>query len=305
MPLLREEAEKLSNNDLVAGVIEEIIDRDEMFAMMPFQRVDGKALVYNREKTLSEGDFLSPNDEIKEGAATFEEITTKLRILAGDVDVDKFLMETMSDTTSQLATQIAEKVKGIARKFQRTLISGDSSTNAKEFDGIDKLASQTGNNLHADGSSGSSGAALTLSHLDELLDMVPNGADALIMRRGTLRALKALWRSAGGNTGGMLQLDNYGISLPAHDGTPILVNDFIPGNVDEGSTSNTCSIYAVRFNEVDGLHGLFGGQSAGIRIEDIGTVQNKDAVRTRVKWYCGLALKSTKSLAALRGITNI
>jgi hypothetical protein len=33
-------------------------------------------------------------------------------------------------------------------------------------------------------------------------------------------------------------------------------------------------------------------------------VQNKDAQRIRVKWYCGLALKSTKSLARLSGITN-
>lgn len=33
MPLLREEAEKLSNNQLVQGVVEEIIDRDDL---LPF-----------------------------------------------------------------------------------------------------------------------------------------------------------------------------------------------------------------------------------------------------------------------------
>ena len=58
-------------------------------------------------------------------------------------------------------------------------------------------------------------------------------------------------------------------------------------------------------NRLDGLHGLYGGDQAGIRIEDIGTVQNKDATRTRVKWYCGLALKSTKSVARLSGVTNV
>ncbi|EXW34610.1 hypothetical protein J889_3896, partial [Acinetobacter baumannii 44327_6] len=36
MPLLREEAAKLSNNQLVSGVVEEIIDKDEMFAFLPF-----------------------------------------------------------------------------------------------------------------------------------------------------------------------------------------------------------------------------------------------------------------------------
>jgi hypothetical protein len=73
----------------------------------------------------------------------------------------------------------------------------------------------------------------------------------------------------------------------------------------EGSGTNLCSVYAVRLNEADGLHGLYGGSDAGLRIEDIGTVQNKDADRIRVKWYCGLALKSTQSLARLAGVSNV
>ena len=48
MPLLKAEAEKLSNNTLISGVIEEIIDRDAMFGMLPFMQVNSKALVYNR-----------------------------------------------------------------------------------------------------------------------------------------------------------------------------------------------------------------------------------------------------------------
>jgi hypothetical protein len=40
-------------------------------------------------------------------------------------------------------------------------------------------------------------------------------------------------------------------------------------------------------------------------VENIGTVQNKDAVRIRTKWYTGLALKSTRSIAGLQGVTNI
>ena len=103
MPLLKAEAEKLSNNDLVAGVIEEIIDRDPLFYLLPFVGTNGKAYVYDRENTLSEADFLDPNDTVNEGAATFTEVTARLRILAGDVDVDKFLQATMSDTNNQKA----------------------------------------------------------------------------------------------------------------------------------------------------------------------------------------------------------
>jgi hypothetical protein len=300
MPLLREVAEKLSQEEMLRGVIEEIIDRDDLLALLPFARTEGKALVYIRELTNSEGAFLDVNEVVPEGTSDVEEVVTKLRIIAGDVDVDKFIDETMSDKNSQLALQIAMKAKGMARTFRRAVVQGNSVTDPKSFDGIEKLVADTGNFFEA----GVNGGAISLSMLDELIDKLQGRRpDALMMRTGTLRALKALWRLAGGNTGGMLQLDNYG-QIPAHDGIPIIINDFIPVKA-QGTTANTCSVYALRLNEVDGLHGLYGGSSAGIRVEDIGTVQNKDATRTRLKWYCGLALKSTKSLAAVKGITNV
>lgn len=300
MPLLRTVAETLSQEDMLRGVIEEIIVRDDLLALLPFSRVDGKALVYIRELTNSEGTFLDVNEVVPEGASEVEEIVTKLRIIAGDVDVDNFLNETMSDTNSQLALQIALKAKGMATTFRRALVTGDSTVNPKQFDGLEKLVTDTGNFIEA----GVNGAAVSLSILDELVDkLTGKKPDAFVMRSGTLRALKALWRAAGGNTGGMLQVDNYG-QMPAHDGVPIIINDFIPVKA-QGSNANTTSIYAVRLNEVDGLHGLYGGASAGVRVEDIGTVQNKDATRTRLKWYVGLALKSTHSLAAIKGITNV
>lgn len=301
MALLKVEAAKLSNNDLVAGVIEEIIDKEDLLAVLPFSQTEGKAYVYNRENTISEGVFVDPNDTITEEASTFTEITTNLRILAGDVDVDKFLAGTMSDVNSQKAIQIAAKAKGLARKFRRTLAIGDNGVNAKEFDGVKALvdAGQTFTDATANGD------PLSLAILDELLDMVPNGADAIMMREGTIRALRALLRTAGGIEPQMIMMENFGRPMLTHNGVPIIVNNFLPGDEVKGASSTTCSIYAMRLNEVDGLHGLFGGENAGIVVEDIGTVQNKDATRTRLKWYCGTALKSTKSLAALTGCTDI
>lgn len=301
MALLKTEAEKLSNNDLVAGVIEEIITKEGLFALLPFAKTTGKAYVYNRETTISEAPFVDPNEALAEGAATFTEIVTNLRIIAGDVDVDKFLNQTMNDTNDQLAIQIAMKAKGIGRTFMNALVNGDNGSNAKEFDGILQLVTDTGNEIAGVGN----GSALDLSMLDELIHLVERGGpDFLMMRSGTFRALKVLWRAAGGNTGDLLQLENFGRPVPAHDGVPIIINDFI-GLETTGTNVNTARIYAIRANEVDGLHGLYGGDSAGFVVENIGTVQNKDAWRTRVKWYTGLALKSTKSMASLNGITNV
>lgn len=300
MPLLKAEAEKLSNNQLEAGVIEEIIDKEDLFAILPFMQVTGKAYVYDRESTLSEATFLDPNEAVAEGAATFEEIVEKLRILAGDVDVDKFLATTMNDTNDQVAIQIGQKAKGLARKFRRTLAVGDNGTAAKEFNGV-KALTDASQMIEA----GVNGNALTFTMLDELLDAVPNGADVLMMRSGTIRAVRNLLRASGGLEPAHVMMENFGRPMLTHNGVPIIVNDFLPGDEVQGSATATSSIYAARLNEMDGLHGIYGGQNAGIAIESIGTVQNKDAWRYRVKWYAALALKSTKSMARLHGVTNV
>lgn len=304
MPLLKVEAEKLSNNQLVSGVIDQIIERDDLFDVLPFTYVVGKAYVYNRENTLGGADFLDPNDTVNESAATFTEVVSKLRVLAGDVDVDKFLDTTMSDTSSQTAEQIAKKAKSVARKFHQTLAVGNATANPKEFDGLSQLAVQAGGTQTV--TAGVNGSALTLAMLDELCDAVPNGADVLVMRRGTIRAFRTLLRATYGTDAVMQQGRNFdGRPMLTHNGIPVIMNEFLAPDETQGTNNNTTSVYALRLNELDGLHGIWGGENAGISVENIGTVQNKDATRYRLKWYCGVALKSTRSIGRLKGLTNI
>lgn len=315
MPLLKVEADKLSNNQMISGVIDELIERDDLFAVLPFVRVNSKAYVYHREDVTSAQNnitvgtglpkFIDVNEAITEGAVPFKEVVAKLRILAGDVDVDKFLQEVESADNDQLAIQIAKKAKAVGRQYHKTLAVGDATANAKEFDGIAALMTNADSNADQTIEAGANGAALTLSMLDQLCDMVPQGADAIVMRRGTLRAFRNLLRVAGGTSAAEFMMPAFGRPMLTHNGLPILCNDFLPADEAQGTNQATCSVYAVRLNEADGLHGLYGGADAGIRVEDIGTVQNKDAVRIRVKWYCGLALKSTQSLARLKGVANV
>lgn len=312
MPLLKVEADKLSQNEMVAGIIEEIIERDDLFAILPFTRINGKAYVYHRETVNgvttvgSSGalpSFLDPNDAVPEGAAEFAEIVTKLRIIAGDVDIDKFLQETESDTNDQLSIQIGQKAKALGRIYHDALVNGDSTVNTKSFDGLRKILSDIGGNQTLN--AGANGASLTLSMLDQLLDSVPNGADVIMMRRGTMRAFRNLLRAASGTSAAEYMMPAFGRPMLTHNGVPIIVNDFLPATETLGTGTNLCSVYALRCNEADGLHGLYGGANAGIRVENVGTVQNKDADRVRLKWYAGLAMKSSRSAARLQGITNV
>lgn len=299
MALLRAEAEKLSVEQLERGVIEEFIERDALWEFLPFMRVDSKAYVYNREGTLATGAWLGPNTDVPESASTFSQVTAYLKILIGDVDVDKFLDATHSDHNSQLAIQIAMKAKGMARQYKQALIVGDDGgdpAGALQWDGLKSIAEGNGNTIDL----GAAGADLSLSMLDELIHTVHHGADALMMNAQMFRKVKDAWRAAGGNTGGMLQINNFGVSVPAHDGTPILINDYIAQ--DQGTGTDCSNIYAVRFNLTDGLHGIYGGDNAGFTVENIGTVQNRDAVRTRIKFYNGLCLKSTNSIGLLQNV---
>jgi hypothetical protein len=300
MPLLLDTAQELSLEQLERGVIEEVIYRDEVFAMLPFTNIEGKSYVYNREDVVAQGAFMAVNTDLEESASTFEQVTATLKIIAGQVDIDKFLLTTMSDHNDQVALQLGQKAKGLGIQYKTAMFAGDSSVNPNSFDGIAKLVDPDQVIL-----AGANGNALSMSALDELKDACFVGQpDAYLMRRGTYRAYKALLRASNGIQPQMIMIENFG-HVPAHDGVPILVSDFIQDNIAQGTTADTCSVYAARFNEVDGLHGIVGGGMGGFRMEEVGTLQNRDAFRYRMKWYTSLVLKSTKALAALKGVTNV
>ena len=299
MPLLKVEADKLTIEDRQRGVIEEIIDNDELFALLPFAQTMDETYSYVREKTLAGGAWFDPYEDLEESASEFDPVAVKLKRLAGQVDIDNFMSEVSSNLNDQVAIQLAMKAKGMGRQFRNDLVNGDSSVNAKQMDGLFKFVTPgqtlgTGN-----------GAAVSFTALDELKDAVKLGADVLMMRQGTWRAIRALNRSMGGNTADHIMLQNFGRPIPAYDGIPVIINDFLPANETQGTNNETCSIYALRLNEVDGFHGVFGGPAAGFRVENVGLLQGKDATRWRMKWYVCTALKATHAIARLRGVTNI
>lgn len=300
MPLLVEEAAKLSIEDRERGVIEEIIDRDELFALLPFKAVADETYSYVREGELPGGAFLDAYEALEESAPTYKSVSTKVRRFGGQIMVDEFMRTVQSSLNDQTALAIAAKAKGMGRDFRNAIVNSANATNPKAFDGLRALvtAEQT---LTA----GANGAAVSFSALDELKDAVARGADCLMMRQGTWRAIRALNRAAGGNTADMMMIENFGHPVKAYDGTPVIINDFIEATETTGSSQATTSIYALRLNEVDGLHGIYSGTRAGLELVDLGLSQTKDAHIWRLKWYAGLALKSTVSVARLKGITNV
>jgi hypothetical protein len=393
MALLKAEAERLSNNILVAGMVETIITEDPLYALLDFERMNAKAMVYNREKALPSTAFLAPGGTVSESSGNTEEVIARLRAIIGDVDVDSFLDETMGNVNNQRATQIAMKTKATSRKFRDAVINGGafSATITSGNPGgnflttVDEVSDPNGEGLgsialdvtantltytapgdaagtavtySANGQyvlksaspsrwvkvtlvaanegganativitiaatneftgvkkftpesqiiyAGTNGAALSFANLDELLDGVRGAKpDVILMARRTIRAYKALLRTTGGIEPAMIMDSRFDKPMLTYSGIPILENEFISTTEVRGSSGAVCtSAYALSLEPGYGVQGLYGGAQAGIRVENIGALETKDAIRTRVKWYTSLKLGSELAVARLAGITN-
>jgi len=306
MALTLAEASKLSNDMLLQGVVETIVKDSPILQELPFIEIVGNGLTYNQEKTLPTIDFYDVGDTWAESTPTFEQKTANLKIMGGDADVDNFLKATRSNLQDLEAAVIELKAKALRDKFEETFIYGDSVANPKQFDGLRKLIDTTtaSNQVIA---AGASGATLTLSMLDELIDAVKGGKpNILLMSRRSRRKINALVRAAGS----MMETDRdkWGNFVQFWDGIPIGVNDWIldthvvSGSVETATTGGTCStIYAFQTGE----GALCGLTSPGhLTVEPIGSLETKDASRTRIKWYVSLALFSSIKTAALIGVQD-
>ena len=293
MALTLAESAKLSNDIVLQGVIETIVLDSPILQALPFIEITGNGLTYNRENTNPAAAFFNVGDTWTEGTPTFSQITATLSIVGGDADIDNFLLTTRSNLQDLHAAVIRLKAKAVQQKFEDTFVNGDTAVDAKSFDGIDKLT--TGGQI---ATMGTNGATLSLAKLDEVVDLVKGGPPAmLLMSKRTRRSLNSLART----TGSFLQTDRneFGQMIQFYDGVPIGVSDYISDAKTVG-TSNDCStVYAMQMGE-----GALAGLTApgGLQVETIGSLETKDATRTRVKWYVSTALFNTIKVAKLIGV---
>ena len=323
------ESAKLSQDDLVAGVIENIITVNQMFRLLPFDGIEGNSLAYNRENVLGAVATFGVGDSIgvsgtgtaaqqaAKDAATFSKVNVPLTTILGDAEVNGLIQATRSNITDQTATQVASKAKNCGRSYQTQLIAGDSGSVATDFDGLGVLAAAGQTIIQDTSGATTNGGPLSFEKLDEMLDLVTvrdGQVDYIIMPARTRRSFKGLARTAGG-TSALETIDFPGIAnsdvgparVLSYEGIPIFRNDYIPLDETQGSLTTGTSIYAGTLDDGSregGLAGLTASEMAGIRVVEVGESETKDESITRVKWYASLALFSEKALSRLRAISN-
>lgn len=298
------EASKLVSGDVVRqGVIEMFAEQSPLLRALPFMDVPGGAYHYNQEGSLPGVAFRGVNESYTESTGVINPQVEVLRIAGGDLDVDRSIVRRHG--VSVRTTHEAMKIKALSLFLTKKIIKGDSVADPREFDGLQNRI--TGSQLIENGNT-NGGDALSLAKLDELIDAVDNPTH-LIMSKAMRRRLKQAARdtAVGGNID--FSLDEFGKQVTLYDGLPILIPDIDDQGArilafDEvgggGSNATATSIYCVSFGE-----GMLAGLQNGImEVSDLGEIDSKPVLRTRLDWDVGLVALHGRCAARLRGISD-
>lgn len=296
MALTLLEAAKINSGDVFkAGVLAKFAESSEILRVLGFLGINGNSLKYNVEETLPGIGFRGVNGSYTESTGIINPKTESLVIAGGDLDVDKFIVDTMG--ASQRTVHEAMKIKALSLAWTKTFIKGDSETNPLEFDGLQKRLQ--GDSVIANHATG---AGLSLAKLDEAIDAV-DGANAILMSKAMRRRLTVAARtqSVGGNI--TYTIDQFGRQVAMYNDLPILIVDKDNENNDIlgfSEANSTTSIYVVAFGDgqVQGL------ENGGMSVRDMGELETKPSLRTRIEWYSGFGVFAPRSAARLKNITD-
>ena len=317
MALTLAQAAVLSQNDLQRGVLETFVQESPVLDRIPLLGINGNAYAYNEESTLPGVEFRAVNAAYAESTGTVNQRTESLVILGGDADVDTFIQQTRSNLNDQRATQTRMKVKAASYKYQDTFINGDVAVDANAFDGLKKRL--TGAQLVDAGAVSTgpiSGGNDFFDRLDDLISRVSGDVDALYMNKAIRAKIMSSGRRLGGTDWVMYNFSDGAVikRIPTYNGIPMLDigtkadgTDIITLTEPAGGAtppSNTSSIYAVNFGEDEGDAGVTGLTNGGVQVKDLGEIDAKPVYRTRIEFFCGLAVFGGKGAARLRYVAN-
>ena len=302
-----EQAKLNVTDDLQLGIIDEFAKSSFILNNIPFHNCvspvgGGSTLTYGYTRLITQpvAEFREVNAEYNTHEVKKQRYVTDLKVFGGAFEVDRIIAD-MGGIADEVALQSRQKVKAASALFSDTIINGNSSANAKVFDGLDVAVTGTDTEFNAGESAidlstsdaVTANAVKFVDALDEWLGTM-DGTDALMGNSKMIAKFRAIARRMG-----MYQvtMNNFGQKVE-HFGNIALVdlgakagtNDPIVGIDGSGNTS----LYAVKFG-MDGFHA-----TCKIWLPDFSTA---GAVKKgEVEMVAGCALKSTKAAGVFRNI---
>ena len=143
MPVTLAQARLNVTDDLQAGIIDEFAKSSFIMNNIPFHDCvsplgGGATLSYGYTRLITQptAAFRAVNSEYAPHEVQKQRYVTELKVFGGAYEVDRLIAD-MGGIADEVALQSAQKVKAASALFSDTIINGNSSVDAKVFDGLD------------------------------------------------------------------------------------------------------------------------------------------------------------------------
>ena len=311
MAITLAQAKMLSQDKLTHFVIDEFVKSRLINALVFDNTVKPQggntlAYVYNRVLTQPTASGRTLNTEYSPQEADTKQYTANLKPMGGSFQVDRVIARDETQVVNHVQFQLAQKVKATIALFHDNFINGDSDTDAKDFDGIEKVISGSATDLDlgtidlSTANAIETNARAFLYALRKLVGSM-DGATHILVNNETYVAFQAVADFIPNVRYSRDELGNgimhYGVAeivdMGDKPGTVLPVID-----IDE---SGLTSMYAVRIG-LDGVHAVSpdGSDVVETFLPDFTT---PGAVKTgEVEAVWASVVKATKSAGVLRNI---
>lgn len=304
------EAAEYSDNKRERAIAKQIVEESPILEYAPIHVIPGVAYKYGREEGLGTVGYRAVGGTWTRNSGIIRHEVETLAIVGGEVFVDNYEIQAgggAGNMPSIKAHKFQMKSRAMGLFTSQEFFEGDKSV---DLDGMDGLRRRiTGSQLV---NMGNTGGTLTLDKLDELIDAVAGGPDALFMNKTLRRKITALVRAQTGTGRIEYTQDTFGRQQHQYAGIPIRVierqddaSTFLEFNEDDadagGGNLDTASIYAVKFG-MEYVHMIASGGIPSVK--DFGETEAAPGHLGRIEWFAGLAIEHPRAAARLYHVNN-
>lgn len=325
------ECQKLTQSQLIPGVIEEDIKRNNILDRIPVAQAEGKSILWNRESATVEDDVAgaAAGDQLSWTAGvTYSQQETQLSIKYVQRRLDTFVKDVYGNVNDYEAQVLVEMKKGMVRKIGDAVFYDDYTYGSNQFDGLHAWAAiQHGSNDLGIEQSG----ALSLLNLRKQHDAMKYGVDYCYIPYDIARRIDAAYQEAGlaqlaTATAGTMALISYGVDdqgkrVMFFDGVPFMRTDFLveeTADTGQGSdakakstSGSSWSLFNIKFGDIfNGEPGVclgFGNTEmvgAFYKITMFDKLEDYAAGGIRLESYLAVLLGSKLCLGRVDDITD-
>lgn len=320
------ELQKLTQSELLPGVIDESPKRGGLLTEFPVRQAMGQSIKWNRSNArrtagrIAIGQQLTWTDNV-----TYSQVESSLSIFYDQTPLNKFVRDVYNTVNNYEAQQLLELRTGIVETIEDALIYDDVDYTSLHITGLHHWAVDNS----GDGDIDEAESALQMISSRAMIDYMKYGADFWLMSYNLARYISQFYQEsyAGSSSAGIGSFiwapSDIGLPVPVWGGVPIKRSDYMleeDTNTGQGSTarakdsgSNNYSIFLCKrgmgmVERDPGLNIGFGGDTHQngefFRPERFDKLEDYDAGGLRLTSYLTLMCGSTLGVARIVDVTG-